>query len=184
MLVVSCLCVSETAAGKVGLRIVCLHSSVVNTFPYAADGTESERKSETERTINICEEVASGHGVNTRGEGGMVGEVTPSLPAPINTYTQTHMHFRTNSKLLAQHTYLKSSRSKASSQKWRYRQEERIKASSEITLLRISASPLLLPSSPLPLPHLLHLQTPASSSAWPQGGRGEADTDVIHSPPV
>lgn len=40
-----------------------------------------------------------------------------------------------------------------------------------MTLLRISAS-------------LPHLQTPVSSSAWPQGGRGEADMDVIHSPPV
>lgn len=53
-------------------------------------------------------------------------------------------------------------------------------------LLRIFALSLSLsPALPLCRP-FLHLQTPASSSARPQGPgrRGEADTDVIHSPPV
>lgn len=57
-------------------------------------------------------------------------------------------------------------------------EEDRIKAFSEMTLLTTPPTHTLLRS--LSLSHFPHLQTPA----WPQGGRGEADTDVIHSPPV
>lgn len=116
-------------------------------------------------TENICEEVAPGHSVNWH----QGIKDTLSLPLKMHTHTLTKYIFE---ELLQWGQLIK----------WRYSEEERIKAFFKMTLHRSWTPPLC--SSLCPLPHFLHLQTHASSSAWPQGGSGEADTDVIHSPPV